>query len=504
MREPSLDRLLDPAPSIASTAASVGPYQLLRPIGEGGMGVVHLGIAPDGARVAVKVLRPHVVGDAEGRHRLAREIAAMHRVRHPRVAPCLDGDPWGPVPYVVTRFVPGASLSEHVRDLGLLRGADLRTFAVGLAEAVAAVHRVGVLHRDVKPTNVLLERGEPVLIDFGLAMAGDESRLTQAGWLLGTPAYLAPETVLGAEPGAAADVYGWAATVVFACTGHGPVGGGPTVAVLDRVRRGDLDLHGVPNALLPLLHDCLAGDPRRRPSAEQVVRRLHETPPWEGGRRGGATRPVTVSVPAQRDSGATAWQAQPELPAPGRRAPRLTRWLTGAGWASALTAALATVPYVTCLLVLVAMVGVQTHDRTQEARWRRQDRRGVRRTDAARSVVGWPLHAVAAVPSAVLTLLCGLLVGALVVAVGTAAGERPREAFVAGSALAVLTWWRGPRARRYHRAGGRVLSSTAPPPHWRWALLWLLLVLTVGALAVQQAFGPVWFPMQDAWWSSLR
>lgn len=502
MRESSLDRLLDLAPSVP--AARVGPYRLLRPIGEGGMGVVHLGIAPDDARVAVKVLRPHVVGDAEGRHRLAREIATMHRVRHPRVAPCLDGDPWGPVPYVVTRYVPGASLSEHVRDLGLLRGPDLSTLAVGLAEAIAAVHRVGVLHRDVKPSNVLIERGEPVLIDFGLAMAGDESRLTQAGWLLGTPAYLAPETVLGSEPGAAADVYGWAATVVFACTGHGPVGGGPTIAVLDRVRRGDLDLRGVPERLLPLVRHCLAGDPWVRPSAEQVLRRLHGTPPEAGRPTQPVTRPVTLLVPEQRVFGATAWQPPATAQPPTRGTPRVGRWLTAVGWVSALTAALATVPYVTSVLVLIAMVAVQTHARTQAARWRRQDRRGVRRTDGARSVVGWPLHAVASVPSATLTLLCGLLVGGLVVAAGAAVGERPRDALVAGSALAVFTWWRGPRARRYHRAGGRLLSGTAPPPHWRWATLWLLLVVTAGALAVQHAFGPVWFPLHEAWGSRLR
>jgi hypothetical protein len=498
MADSSLDRLLDSDPRAQPAVQHVGPYRLLRPIGEGGMGVVHLGIAPDDTRVAVKVLRPHVVGDAEGRQRLAREIATMRRVRHPRVAPCLDGDPWGQVPYVVTRFVPGASLSEHVRDLGLLRGTQLQTFSRGLAEALAAVHRVGVLHRDVKPSNVLIDRGEPVLIDFGLAMSGDESRLTHAGWLLGTPAYLAPETVLGAEPGPPADVYGWAATVVFACTGHGPVGGGPTVAVLDRVRRGDLDLRSVPSELLPLVRDCLTGDPRVRPSAERVLQRLHAAPHGAG-----PTRPVTLLVPEQRAPGATPERPQHAAP-PRPRMARAARWLTGAGWASALTAALATVPYVTSVLVLAAMIGVQAHGRTQAARWRRQDRRGVRRTDAARSVAGWPLHAVAAIPSATLTLLCGLLVGGLVVAVGSATGERPRDALVAGAALTVLAWWRGPWTRRYHRAGRRVLSRTAPPPHWRWALIWVLLVITVGALAVQHAFGPVWLPLPDSGWSPVR
>lgn len=102
----------------AALDAYVGPYRLVRQLGEGGMGVVHLAVAPNSQRVALRQLRPHVVGDAEVRHRLAREIAAMRRVEHPRVAPCLDGDAWGSVPYVITRFVAGSNLAEHVLDAG--------------------------------------------------------------------------------------------------------------------------------------------------------------------------------------------------------------------------------------------------------------------------------------------------------------------------------------------------------------------------------------------------
>ncbi len=156
------------------------------------MGVVHLAQRPDGSRVALKVLRPHVVGDDESRERLAREVASLSRVRSPRVAQIIDADPWGAMPYVATRYVPGLTLHEHLRQEGPVTGGDLTYLATGLVEAVSAVHAVGVLHRDIKPSNVLLEGRAPVLIDFGLARLAEDPRLTQTGWLLGTPGYLAP------------------------------------------------------------------------------------------------------------------------------------------------------------------------------------------------------------------------------------------------------------------------------------------------------------------------
>ena len=215
------------------------------------MGVVHLAQGPGGERVALKVLRPHVVGDDEARARLAREVASLRLVRSPRVAEVIDADPWGATPFVATRYVPGLSLHEHVRQSGPVTGGDLTYLAAGLAEAVDAVHRVGVLHRDIKPSNVLLEGRAPVLIDFGLARLAEDPRLTQTGWLLGTPGYLAPEILYGDDATTASDVHSWAATVVFAATGRPPFGRGPAMAIMDRVRRGEHDLSGVPASLLP-------------------------------------------------------------------------------------------------------------------------------------------------------------------------------------------------------------------------------------------------------------
>ena len=178
----------------------VGPYRVLTRIGEGGMGVVHLAEAPDGRRVALKVLRPHVVGDDEGRERLAREVASLRKVRSRHVAEIIDADPRGELAYIVTRYVPGDSLTELVKREGPLRGADLDHLADHLLAAIRDVHASGVLHRDVKPTNVVMEGRSPVLIDFGLARLAEDPAMTATGILLGTPGYLAPELLLGDQP----------------------------------------------------------------------------------------------------------------------------------------------------------------------------------------------------------------------------------------------------------------------------------------------------------------
>ncbi len=263
-----------PPRASAGDAPYVGPYRLLTRIGEGGMGVVHLAQGPDGRRVALKVLRPHVVGDDEARERLAREVASLRRVHSPRVAEVIDADPWGPQPYVATRYVPGLSLHQHVRQEGPVAGAELAWFGACLAEAVVAVHAVGVLHRDIKPSNVLLEGRTPVLIDFGLARLAEDPRLTASGWLLGTPGYLAPEILYGEDATTASDVHSWAATVAFASTARPPFGTGPAMAIMDRVRRGEHDLSGVPEPMRGLVAACLATEPEDRPEMAAVLASL--------------------------------------------------------------------------------------------------------------------------------------------------------------------------------------------------------------------------------------
>ncbi|WP_183101035.1 serine/threonine-protein kinase [Nocardioides pelophilus] len=249
----------------------VGDYTLLTRLGEGGMGIVHLARSADGRRVALKVLRPHIVGDEEARARLAREVNTLTLVRSPWVAEFLDADPWADIPYVVTRYVPGLSLHDHVLEEGPIADRDLLWLAGCLAEGIAAVHHAGVLHRDVKPSNVLMEGRTPILIDFGLARLADDSRLTQAGFLLGTPGYLAPEILYGDDATPAADVHAWAATVAYGATARPPYGRGPSMAIMDRARRGEHDLTGIEGPLAGVLDAALDPDPLARPSLAELL-----------------------------------------------------------------------------------------------------------------------------------------------------------------------------------------------------------------------------------------
>jgi serine/threonine protein kinase len=256
----------------------VGDYELLSLLGEGGMGVVHLARKPGGPRVALKVLRPHIVGDHEARARLAREVGSLERIRSRWIAEIVDADPWAPTPYVATRYIPGLSLHDHVPEEGPIRGDDLRWFARCLAEGLASVHAAGVLHRDVKPSNVLLEGRTPILIDFGLARVADDPKLTHTGWLLGTPGYLAPEILYGDDATTASDVHSWAATVAFAGTGHPPFGRGPAMAIMDRVRRGEHDLAGLPDDVRSVVAAALDPDPARRPRVADLRAWLSDRP----------------------------------------------------------------------------------------------------------------------------------------------------------------------------------------------------------------------------------
>lgn len=235
------------------------------------MGTVHLALDAEGRAVAVKVLRPHLVADGQGRSRLAREVEALRLVVGQHVAEVLDADVEAPSPYLVMRYVQGRSLTERVERNGPVRGEELLALATGLARALVAIHGVGVVHRDLKPGNVLLADGEPVVVDFGLAQLVDDTRLTATGMLLGTPGYLAPEALAGAPAAPAADVHGLGATLVYAATGHPPYGTGPFEVVLSRVMQGEPDLDDVPEHLRTLLRRTLARDPDARPDADELL-----------------------------------------------------------------------------------------------------------------------------------------------------------------------------------------------------------------------------------------
>ncbi|MEV2265785.1 serine/threonine-protein kinase [Nonomuraea africana] len=256
----------------------LGPYRLLRRLGEGGMGVVHLAVDPQGRQVAVKVLRAEVAGDDVARRRLSREVDTMRRVRSKYIAEVLDADVTGHRPYIVTRYVPGRPLDEVVKQDGPLELPALVRVAHGVASALAAVHSVGVIHRDLKPGNVLILDGDPVLIDFGIAQAVDATRLTQTGMFIGTPGYLAPEIIEGHEAGPEVDVHAWAGTLLYAATGQPPFGKGTLEMIFYNITAGKAEVSAAPRELQPLLKAAFQRNPAKRPKAadlaEQTARLL--------------------------------------------------------------------------------------------------------------------------------------------------------------------------------------------------------------------------------------
>src|ERR1700733_15328410 len=222
-------------PALDSLPRKIGPYRVIEKIGEGGMGVVYLGTDSDKRRVAIKVLGSAVAGDPSARQRLAREVETMRRVRNRYVAEIIDADVDGPSPYIVTRYVPGRTLEDTVRQDGPLRGMALDSLAEGLAAALAAIHAAGVVHRHLKPGNVMLDRGQPVLIDFGIAHVQDATRLTKTGLVMGTPGYLAPEVIEGGSSSGASDVPSGGPTVASPPPGRQPFGTGNYQTIFFRV-----------------------------------------------------------------------------------------------------------------------------------------------------------------------------------------------------------------------------------------------------------------------------
>ncbi|MEU4118188.1 serine/threonine-protein kinase [Kitasatospora sp. NPDC028055] len=254
----------------------VGAYRLLRRLGSGGMGRVYLGRTAGGRTVAVKVVRAELADDAEFRARFRQEVAAARRVGGAWTAPVLDADTEGEQPWVATGYVAGPALAAAVRAHGPLPEAAVRALGVGLAGALAHVHGLGLVHRDVKPSNVLLTLDGPRLIDFGIARALDAtSGFTRSGYVVGSPGFMSPEQANGQPSGPAGDVFSLGAVLAFAATGVHPFGEDVSAAVLlYRVLHEEPDVSGVPEALRTVVLDCLAKDPAARPTPRQLAARL--------------------------------------------------------------------------------------------------------------------------------------------------------------------------------------------------------------------------------------
>jgi hypothetical protein len=254
----------------------VGPYRLLGRLGSGGMGRVYLGRSAGGRTVAVKIVHPHFALDEEFRARFRREVEAARRVGGAWTAPVLDADPEASVPWVATGYAAGPSLAAAVADAGgPLPAHSVRVLGAGLAEALTAVHALGLVHRDVKPSNVLLTLDGPLLIDFGIARATDgTASLTSTGVSVGSPGYMSPEQILGKGVTGAADVFSLGAVLVYAATGESPFPGDSSAALLYKVVHEEPRLGSLEGELRELVAACLAKDPAGRPTPGEVAGRL--------------------------------------------------------------------------------------------------------------------------------------------------------------------------------------------------------------------------------------
>ncbi|MEO3784756.1 protein kinase [Actinocorallia sp. B10E7] len=250
----------------------VGSYELLGRLGAGGMGQVFLGRSPGGRAVAVKVIHPSLTADPRFRARFAREVEAIQLVGGFHTAPVVDADPGADPAWLVTAYVPGPSLREAVPAHGPLPERAVATLGAGLAEGLNAIHACGLVHRDLKPGNVILAADGPLIIDFGIAHLADASSLTATGAFLGTPSYMSPEQARSHdEIGPQSDVFSLGCVLYFAACGRGPFDSYAPALSVHRILNEEPDLSRLPESLRGLVAACLAKRPEDRPTPQDVL-----------------------------------------------------------------------------------------------------------------------------------------------------------------------------------------------------------------------------------------
>ncbi len=261
----------------------LGRNRTIAMIGRGGMGRVLLGRTPTGRLVAIKQIHQHLAGNPEFRGRFAREVQACRQLTGAYTAAVIDSDTESESPWLATEYINGPDLKTVIDECGPMNLGGLRLLATGLASALLEIHRAGLLHRDLKPGNVLLTAEGPRIIDFGIARAQDSDALTATGTVMGSPAYMSPEQAEGRPLTTAADVYSVGAILAMAATGSSPFPGVSTPQILYSVMHAMPNIEGVPVALRDLVDACLSKDPARRPTADQLLdtaSRIQPEPIW--------------------------------------------------------------------------------------------------------------------------------------------------------------------------------------------------------------------------------
>ncbi|MEU9661724.1 bifunctional serine/threonine-protein kinase/ABC transporter substrate-binding protein [Streptomyces chartreusis] len=309
-------------PLRTSDPSRLAGHRLLGRLGAGGMGVVYLARSAGGSLVALKVIQAEYAEEADFRERFRREAETARRMTSPWVAPLIDADPDAAQPWLSTAFVPGPSLGEAVAAHGPLPVRGLRVLGTRLAQALGDLHGVGLMHRDVKPGNVLLALDGPRLIDFGVARDPQDTALTSTGVVVGTPGFLPPEQAGGAgELGAPGDIFSLGCVLAFAATGRPPFGTGSLDALLYRTVHDAPDLEGVPGPLAEVVRGCLEKDPQLRPTAAALAETLtvtaSETPPdpREALRAVRPATPQDTDAPDADDDGEAEQAADGQFPA---------------------------------------------------------------------------------------------------------------------------------------------------------------------------------------------
>ncbi|SFK95491.1 Serine/threonine protein kinase [Streptosporangium canum] len=248
----------------------LGAYRLAGRLGAGGQGIVYEAYDAEGGRAAIKVLHGDVAADPRLRTRFMKEAEAARRVASFCTARILAVDFDAPRPYIVSEFVAGPDLRRAVREGGPYAGDALHRLAIALATALTAIHRAAVVHRDVKPENVLLGPDGPRVIDFGVARTR-EMPPTTTGIVAGTPTFMAPEVFVGQRAGPPADVFAWGGVLLFAATGKDPFQAETLGGVMHRVLTVDPDLGDVTEPLRSLMAAALAKEATARPTAHELL-----------------------------------------------------------------------------------------------------------------------------------------------------------------------------------------------------------------------------------------
>ncbi|MFG2077361.1 serine/threonine-protein kinase [Nonomuraea maritima] len=323
------------SPLVAGDPTELGSYRLSGRVGEGGQGIVYLGVNEQGERAAIKLLHVKFTGDTSARSRFARELKAAQRVASFCTARVIEADLDGDTPYIASEYIEGRALRDIVETDGPLSGTVLDRLAIGTATALTAIHHASIVHRDFKPDNVLIAADGPRVVDFGIARIIDSTG-TITSRAIGTPAYMAPEQIAGDDIGPYTDVFSWGATIAFAATGTPAFDGKSIAVVLNRILNHEVDVSMMPEPLQSVVRSALAKSPAERPSADQILLRLLGQSTSVGASTAVLTRGVQVAgddtkpfirVPArsitdhQSRTGAVAPARPPAPPPPQRQEP---------------------------------------------------------------------------------------------------------------------------------------------------------------------------------------